>query len=728
MKFDPDKPIETFASDKLNFGPFARGLARAILNYDRPSSFVIGISGVWGAGKTSLLNLVRRAIEDEAAGPDDSPTTVILPYSPWLVGNRDVLLRDLLPLVGVTLQEKIKDKPKYAALRHNLSHLHRYAKAVRRVEMGLSIGAMASSGTPIGIKLSVIKKVTGAIARVFERSAVVTLDLLKQRAAEALQAFAVRIVIVMDDLDRLEPAEVLSVMRLVKATLDLPHITFLLAYDQNKVCDAIKHTLSVDGAEYVEKIIQLAVNIPETDSLDLARIVAEGLSEIFGPVSEEKAARVSESLWNYVRPVSLRTPRDITRILNGTAFGFSMLRAECDPADIFAVAALRATKPVMLGWVKEYLYYYFIIVPRTLDAKPYSERFLESFKKACIAERVDEQAMFDLLANVLPGLQGAWLNEKATLFGKRDPEDAAKAARDKRLSSEAHWRTYFDMTPGRQGFSEEWLEAFMSAQTESPQEAALQLLQFSSKTQPAGINVAERIVDRIHAEAKGDSLTEQNRIRLFLVLAIAADVIVKRAGAPGFWGAGMDQVLVWTARDILKPLSVEIRGTTVEKALMESPSLSWLSFFVRSELFAHGRAGDDPAVHRQILNEAWLDRICAVALKRIRDAAEGGKLLTDYDFVYPLFAWRDLSEVSAQAWVRKTIEDDRMLLRFVIGLKQLVQSSAGNFWRVDPRSVEVFTHLNTVVARLQNLATGQDQELKEQAIEALGLLERSRDL
>ena len=65
-----------------------------------------------------------------------------------------------------------------------------------------------------------------------------------------------KLVIVIDDIDRLLPDEELLIFQIVKMLADFPNIVYLLAFDKNKVCNDISKTYHFDGNDYLKKIIQ----------------------------------------------------------------------------------------------------------------------------------------------------------------------------------------------------------------------------------------------------------------------------------------------------------------------------------------------------------------------------------------------------------------------------------------------------------------------------------------
>lgn len=100
----PDRAVSTAEEDCYGFTHIATELARAIQGIGREGSAVIGIEGAWGTGKTSLLNLLTRALEEQK-----EDQTFVLRISPWLDGSDTPLVASLLlPVAGIIADEEEK--------------------------------------------------------------------------------------------------------------------------------------------------------------------------------------------------------------------------------------------------------------------------------------------------------------------------------------------------------------------------------------------------------------------------------------------------------------------------------------------------------------------------------------------------------------------------------------------------------------------------------------------
>ncbi|QXX09223.1 KAP family NTPase [Vibrio neptunius] len=85
-----DQPIIDLGQDQLNRASFSRSLAKiAALDANSPC-LTVSIEGVWGAGKTSIINLVKQNLEELPMPP------IVVQYNPWVNGKPKSLVEDFL--------------------------------------------------------------------------------------------------------------------------------------------------------------------------------------------------------------------------------------------------------------------------------------------------------------------------------------------------------------------------------------------------------------------------------------------------------------------------------------------------------------------------------------------------------------------------------------------------------------------------------------------------------
>jgi predicted KAP-like P-loop ATPase len=90
----PDSPITRQKDDKLGRASFAKALAKAVLDFDGEDSFVVGIHGKWGTGKSSVLNLLVEELAVLSAAR--SQTVDVLRFNPWNFSDQNQLVLQFL--------------------------------------------------------------------------------------------------------------------------------------------------------------------------------------------------------------------------------------------------------------------------------------------------------------------------------------------------------------------------------------------------------------------------------------------------------------------------------------------------------------------------------------------------------------------------------------------------------------------------------------------------------
>ncbi|EMA4170389.1 AAA family ATPase, partial [Escherichia coli] len=189
--------------DLLNRLDFANHLANILLLNHNDDCLTVSIEAEWGYGKTSVINLIKGALNEKEFLP------IIIEYNPWLAGQPESLIQDFL--LQFSSQLNIKDNSK-AALEASkeliaYSNLFSVAKLIPGTEPWASI---------IEKVLSNFGSATKKIAELKK------LDLLgrKKQVEKAIKKIKNPIVVIIDDIDRLTPAETFQVLRLVKAVAD----------------------------------------------------------------------------------------------------------------------------------------------------------------------------------------------------------------------------------------------------------------------------------------------------------------------------------------------------------------------------------------------------------------------------------------------------------------------------------------------------------------------------
>ncbi len=116
--YDADQPITRREEDCLQRSQFAISLARCLLNTNDPDSMVIGLYGGWGAGKTSVINLIVEELRIASNNMLEAEQPVILNFSPWSYSGQQQMIYSFFCRLASTLLEAphLQDKERIIEL------------------------------------------------------------------------------------------------------------------------------------------------------------------------------------------------------------------------------------------------------------------------------------------------------------------------------------------------------------------------------------------------------------------------------------------------------------------------------------------------------------------------------------------------------------------------------------------------------------------------------------
>ena len=266
--FFSDDPIKHRDEDRLGRKQFAERLAEGIIQWEGGDSSVIGLYGDWGAGKTSILNMTVEALENADAGKQ----LIIARFNPWgFSGHLDLLaiaFRELAAAIG-------RDSP--GKLAQGLGKLlQTYAGLLELMPVPPPVpNIMSRLLRRLGASLS-----RGGEARNSDLRAVRSL------VEQSLRDLGRRILVIIDDIDRLSDEEIREIFKLVKVVGDFPNTMYLLAFDPSIVQKALEETQRGAGAQYLEKIVQLPFQVPQPASEKISDELTTMLNSVLRDVPQ----------------------------------------------------------------------------------------------------------------------------------------------------------------------------------------------------------------------------------------------------------------------------------------------------------------------------------------------------------------------------------------------------------------------------------------------------------
>lgn len=304
-------------------------------------------------------------------------------FNPWWFSGREQLLQQFFRQFQATLGKP--DVPgKLKGVSERVGDFVKLLTPLKYAKYIPGVGGLA--GMPADI-LETVAETLGTAAEALER------DIFEIRRAidTALVEQETRILVVIDDIDRVRAEEIQQLFQLVKAVADFPKTIYLLSFDRQVVIDALKDFQGPAGQDYLEKIVQAPFDLPLPDRDSLRNLLEAQLDEVLGgtPGDLFDQTELSNLYWDGV-DAFIRTPRDIKRFINALRIAYPVVRGEVHAVDFLGIESLRVFSPLV---------YAFVATRKTLFAG-------SSDLRAGIGDTPEERRrLFDLLLNAVPGPQ-----------------------------------------------------------------------------------------------------------------------------------------------------------------------------------------------------------------------------------------------------------------------------------------------------------------------------------
>jgi predicted KAP-like P-loop ATPase len=440
MMISPDAPIKHVKDDKLGRAPFARALAKTLLANAADESFVVGVHGKWGTGKSSVLNLCVEELRTQAK---DSPQELdIIHFNPWNFADQDQVVLQFFRQLTAHLRNL--DPKGVGKIKNLIESLDAYATTLGPPFEAIPYGKTLWTGWRAGI--GVMRRALGMGQDV---------DSLYSSISNQLQDLKRKIVVVIDDVDRLTAAEIRQVFQLVKISARFPYVIYLVAFDRTAVASALKDLGVGSGEEYLEKIVQVSFDLPPISGAALTKIILESISALIHKYSPAKmdTARFGNVFHAGIRD-SFDSLRDVQRFLNGLEFGFGMVAKEVNGIDFIALECLRIFYPSIFEAVRNNKK----IFAGHIDAFE-KDRGSGEYRKTVESVLTDEtnlEKTKDLLIELFPKLRYAYGN---TLY----PGDAEEDwERNLRIASTRYFDLYFQLVVSSEDVSTSEVDMMVS--------------------------------------------------------------------------------------------------------------------------------------------------------------------------------------------------------------------------------------------------------------------------
>ena len=164
-----------------------------------------------------------------------------------------------------------------------------------------------------------------------------------------------KIIVSIDDIDRLSEGEIIAVFQLVKALADFPNAVYLLAFDYDVVVRALAAVQHGDGREYLEKVIQVPFEIPIPNMASIHDALFSKLKVILGDIPDNRWDKaIWAELFQYGVKNYIKSIRDVIRYSNVFYLKYQLLQGETDPIDLLGLTYIQVFELTIYSTLNNY--------------------------------------------------------------------------------------------------------------------------------------------------------------------------------------------------------------------------------------------------------------------------------------------------------------------------------------------------------------------------------------
>lgn len=672
-----DTPLEDPNDDRLGLAPFAKNLADAICELTTDECLVFSLYGPWGSGKTSCLNFVRHYVNKKS----EEQKSIVVQFNPWWFSGHGELL--------------------YQFFRE-------FSAAIGKKERLQKISALLAD---FGAVLSEIPEPTGfskiggkTISRVFGRSPKEA-SKIRRDIKTYLKKFYSRILVIIDDIDRLPPPEIISVFRVIKAVADFPKTIYLLAFDKEIVAKSLETQYGMQGEEYLKKIVQAPFDLPIPDKTALRKLFSEQLNVIFSEIPKDQFDEIywGNVFWDGIDHF-LNTMRDVKLLINAIKVTYPPVKGEVNPIDFVAIEAIRVFSSNIYHLIRSNPKKFAghsgeSAVPKIEDLKPFHNKYIGNIKE-------EEREVFkNFLKRIFPKLEAIFNN---THFGTNWESTWRKQLR---ICSPEIFPIYFLLATPEGDIPQAEMKAIL-ASAENSEAFGNELVGLTKKHRPDGSTKLSVFLEKMEDYTEKNIPREHIPNILDAFFNIGDKLLVPEDEGKGIFSWGNSTRIGRIIYQLLKRYdSEEERFNVLKDTISKGQAISVIVTRVTILGQQHGKYGAKERFEEEyIISKEHLIELENIALLKIKEAAENNILLEAPEMAHILYRWQDGGgKELVKKWASEITESDQGFVNFLVGFLSESYSMGMTDrvpkvrWRLYPHTLEPFLDVEKAYERCKGI-------------------------
>lgn len=673
-----DNALTNPKADRLGYATFARYLADSICKMSFPEGFVIAVYGSWGSGKSTLLNFLVHYLKEK---PEDEQP-IIVPFNPWLFSGHEDITRRFIDQLQAVLSE-FKSVPK--GLKDRLA------------DFGKLFSEIPIPYAPAG----------KVVEKIFDDKQKDTSD-LKEEVENTLLKQHPRIVVTIDDIDRLATDEIRQLFRVVKAIPNFTNVVYVLVCDKEIALKALADTQGTTGEAYLDKLVQVPFELPIPNKNLLRRLLFEKLNFV---LADTPTQLLDRNYWGniYYQGIDqfITNTRDITRLINTLSMTYPAVQGEVNSVDFIAVESLRVFCPTIYDIIRKN--------PKAFAGDTDTKGFvsatadeLKSLYNSWIAQLQDEdkEPVKRLLLILFPKLSAIWGNNTQYVA-----QQELTWRRQLRVCSLEVFPVYFRLALPEGELSNTEMKAILALAGDAKAFGET-LVELANQKRPEGTTQVriflEQLEDYTEKEIPLNSIPS-----IVQALLDVGDRLLRPEDEPcGMFDFGNDIRIERIISHLLRRLEEPARFEVLKQAMSNGKAVLTIVDKVVVLGQQHGKFGasESNLEEERLISAQHLDELEEIALNKVQDAVQQNSLLQTPGLAHILYYWREqTSEDEVKQWVKEAIKNDEGLVDFFEKFfEKAFRKSESNMgqttgYGLEPNLLEPYVDVSLAINRLRSL-------------------------
>ena len=613
-----DLPITKFDDDKLGRQKFALQMRKIIKNYKGKDCLTIGIMGTWGSGKTSIINMILDQNSDNILTEKEYK---VIRFNPWNFSKQQDLYHQFFEQLKETLISNENDEGKIKNVKKIMDN---YWEKIRyNGTLSLSYGGITYS-KPLGEK---------------------TLETQKKEIIKTLKYLRYKLIIIIDDIDRLTNDEIQQIFILVKALADFPNIIYILPFDRNIILNSIEDMQKGYGEEFLDKIIQLQIDLPKISASRIRNIFKTELGELLENEGLDLSSE-DRSLWPILS--FLTTIRDVNRFINNLTFYLPLMKDEINISDYILLTGLQLFENNVYQEIRNNKTFF----TKNLITKPQKETLLEYEgileKILNKKETLSKERLKGILISLFPQLRNFDMNWDMT-------NQVQEWNSNLRICSYKMFDKYFELTLPENEMSNSYFKMII----QSDDYDFIKQKVLDNDEEGKSEDFLEKLYDNVH------KLDSENIRLLYRLLYDIGENLNVETGGDLF---SKNSLLLQNIGVLSKQLDNSELYETIDYSIKNSRDGLYLlveDLVCHDEINQRYRFKNEKSNYKQELTDEQLDELEKQACIKIKKWADNGKIFEVYSALEVLYEWYYWNNNEYTIFLNRTIEDDEDIIKLI---------------------------------------------------------------